>query len=291
MTINGMVQQRTYTVDNEKRMRPLAARNRASEPAAAPSATPSFAQALTSLSTSAPSTSPVSPSSLALSTSPVASSSLPASMTSSPEPSPTVVSSAAAPAAASPSLSVDREAVENDDGIENDDEDDDEMLLPMTDAEWECFATRPPSADHINDARDLVTRRRKKVAQLPRSGRTPQRRKRGTSIIRAFLLKPVQLKEGKQKLTYAQRALTFDEAAPWRSAHNRMCLNLDLRRFVADRVTQDAVMPEVLADTALAMLSDFLDALEHEDDDKLTRLHVQTQPAFRSWIMSRIYQL
>ncbi len=209
-------------------------------------------------------------------------------------------------AAAAPSLSVspssqsvDREAVDKDDSIENDDNDDDDgdddddrLLLPMTEPEWGCFAPPPPSADQVNDALQLIARRRKKRAQQLRSSASaPQRRQRATSIIRAFLLKPVQLKAGKQKLTHAQRALTFDDTVHWRSAHNIMCLNLHLRRFETDKTTQDAVMPEVLAETALATLNDFRDALEQEDDDKLTRLHVLTQPAFRSWVLQRMYQM
>ena len=285
MTINSLVRQRTYVVENEKPMRPLAAR--ASRPSAEP-ATSSPSSASPSAPSSAPSSAPPSATSncSALSSALVSSSSQrSSSMTSVPMSSPSAVSFAHM--APSSSLSV-----EADEKGENDDDDDDEMLRPMTDSEWDCWTPRPPSADQVNDAHELVVRRRKKLAQLPRpSASTPQRRQRATSIIRAFLLKRVQLKTGKQKLTHAQQALTFDDAAPWRSVHNRTCLGLHLRRFVADEVTQDAVMPEVLADTAVAMLCDFRRALEREDDDELACLHVLMQPAFRSWVLNRIYQM
>ena len=330
VTINGIVQQRTYLVDHEKRMRPLAARGRESRPAAesaacAPSSPPSLPPSTASQSdASALSASPVPPSSppgsLALVSEPsplVVSSahaaaspsralspvsllpSLP-SMTWAPEPSPLVVSTPQAAPSLSvspPAQSVDRTGEDKHDCIENDDgdgdgDDDDELLLPMTEPEWGCFAPPPPSAEQVNDALQLIARRRKKRAQQLRSSASaPQRRQRATSIIRAFLLKPVQLKAGKQKLTHAQRALTFDDTAHWRSAHTIMCLNLHLRRFVTDKTTQDAVMPEVLAESALATLNDFRDALEQEDDEKLTRLHVLTHPAFRSWVLQRMYQM
>ncbi len=263
-------------------MRPLAAR--ASRPSAEPDL---FAPSSASLPAPSSAPSSASQSNFLVSSSSVSSSS-PSSMTLGPVSSPSVVS--CVQVAPSSSLSVTAE--EKSDSIEHDDDDEDEMLTPVTDSEWGCWAPRPPSADQINDAHDLVVRRTKKVVRRSGSSAgTAQRRKRATSIIRAFLLKPVQLKTGKRKLTHAQQALTFDDAAPWRSVHNRTCLGLHLRRFVGDEVMQDAVMPEVLADTALAMLSNFRRALKHDDEDELSRLHVLIQPAFKSWSENHIYQM
>jgi hypothetical protein len=202
------------------------------------------------------------------------------------------LSSAFEQLSASQSQSLSLTCTDREDSIVNDDDDDDEEAMPMTDAEWEHWAPCAPSGEQIEDAHVLVVRRRKKVAALRSSAGAPQpRRQRATSIVRAFLLRRLRLRPGQQKLSHAQLALRFDDTAPWRSVHNRTCLGLHLRRFVGDTATQHALMPEVLADTAIALLADYRRALDDDNDDELIRLHVMIQPTFRAWVLHRIYQM